>query len=361
MAVAGKSRRTLSVDLSPPYSIVLGAGLASIIAETVKADYIAIITDEHVNPLYGEALTEALKAKGKRGQTYELAAGEESKSSGTFAQLMSHMAEDGFDRKSAVIALGGGIMGDLAGFTAASYMRGIDFYQVPTSLLAMVDASVGGKTGINLPEGKNLVGAFWQPKAVFIDVDYLRTLPESEFRQGAVELFKHGLLKDSSILEDTKDADFKRDGDAAFLVDLIERSVKVKANIVSEDEKESGVRAYLNLGHSLAHALEAVSDHTLPHGDAVAYGLLFNAKLAQLQGWADETDRIKDFFDWVNPKPLPIKTFAELEPFLRRDKKNSGGKLTFVLLKALGEPVLVDNLSETDLNKAWKYLLEVTA
>lgn len=361
MAVESKSRRALTVDLVPSYPIVLGSALADDVAKTVTANYIAIITDEHVNALYGQALSNALKVQGKKGQTYEVPAGESSKSSDTFAQLLRHMAEDGFDRKSAVIALGGGIMGDLAGFTAASYMRGIDFYQVPTSLLAMVDASVGGKTGINLPEGKNLVGAFWQPKAVFIDVDYLRTLPENEFRQGAVELFKHGLLQDKSILEDVKHPEFKRDGDASFLGDIIARSVKVKADIVSEDEKEGGVRAHLNLGHSLAHALEAASEHALPHGDAVAYGLVFNAKLASLRGWADESERILAFLNWVQPKPLTLTDFATLEPFLKRDKKNTAGKISFVLLKELGHAVVVDDVSQEDLKTAWQYLLEVTA
>ena len=356
--VLEKNTRTFDVQVNPPYPIVIGENLAMQLAHSVKQSRLAIITDSHVKALHLETLTQALKAAGKTGQAYEISAGEDSKSFTTLSQVLSHMAHDGFDRGSAIIALGGGVVGDLAGFAAASFMRGIDFYQMPTSLLAMVDASVGGKTGINLAEGKNLVGAFWQPKAVFIDVAYLKTLPENEFRQGAVELFKHGLIQDTSILDGVKQADFKRDGKAEFLSEIIAKSVKVKADIVAQDEKENGVRAYLNFGHNLAHALEAASNHGISHGDAVAYGLVFDAKLGLQRGWQDVTKETIEFLHWVKPKALPVDRFAKLEPFLKRDKKNKDGKMKFVLLKALAEPCTVDDLSQDELQNAWDFLVK---
>ena len=255
-----------------------------------------------------------------------------------------------------MIALGGGVIGDLSGFVAASYMRGIAFYQIPTNVLSMVDSSIGGKTGINLPEGKNLVGAFWQPQAVFMDMQTLRSLPESEFRQGAVELFKHGLLADPSILADVESPEFHPKGNAEFLQDIIKRSVQVKANIVAIDEKEQNIRAYLNLGHTLAHALEAASDHQLSHGEAVAYGLVFDAHLSKQRGYADETERLLKFLRWMKPKPLGISDLSELEPYMLRDKKNEAGKVKFVILKKIGEPVMVDDVTLEERERAWAFL-----
>lgn len=353
-----KTTRTIDVKVNPSYPIVIGHQLSETIAGSIKSKKLAIISDNNVKALHLAGLTEALKAADKTGQAYAIEAGEKSKSFASLQAILSQMAQDGFDRQAAIIALGGGIVGDLAGFAAACFMRGIDFYQVPTSLLAMVDASVGGKTGINLPEGKNLVGAFWQPKAVFIDVSYLKTLPETEFRQGAVELFKHGLIRDQSMLSDVQKSQFHKDGDSYFLTDLIARSVQVKADIVTEDEKETGVRAYLNLGHSLAHALEAASDHRLPHGDAVAYGLVFASRLAAQRSWQDLSQECLRFLRWLSPKALPSKDFSQLEPYLQRDKKNKDGKLRFVLLKALGQPLIVDDLSPEELLSAWNFLVE---
>ncbi|MCA9837963.1 MAG: 3-dehydroquinate synthase [Trueperaceae bacterium] len=355
--VLEENTRKIEVRVNPPYPIYVGAGLAELMAKTISHNRLAIITDSQVKALHLDTITSALKQAGKSGQAYEIPAGEDSKSFETLSQVLSHMAHDGFDRGSAVLALGGGVVGDLAGFAAASYMRGIDFYQVPTSLLAMVDASVGGKTGINLPEGKNLVGAFWQPRAVFIDISFLETLPDTEFRQGAVELYKHGLIRDENILPAMQNPDFQKEA-VPLLIDLIAKSVGVKADIVAEDEKEIGVRAFLNFGHNLAHALEAASDHRLSHGDAVAYGLVFDAKLGQARGWQDLTQETLNFLRWVNPQPLPTKDFSVLEPYLKRDKKNKDGRMKFVLLESLGKPQIVDDLRQDELESAWTFLLE---
>ncbi|MDZ7705008.1 MAG: 3-dehydroquinate synthase [Trueperaceae bacterium] len=361
----------IDVAVTPPYPVYIGSGLlantvAGTVAEVVTEQHVALISDEHVAAHYADRVAQALADAGKRCTRFVVASGEPSKSLATFGRLLSEMVEAGFDRGGAVLALGGGVVGDLAGYVAASYMRGVAFYQCPTSLLAMVDASVGGKTGINLPEGKNLVGAFWQPRAVVIDVDTLRTLPAAEFRQGTVELYKHGLLADASILEHVPGPDYRQDAPSDVLADLIGRSVRVKADIVAADEREQGRRAFLNLGHTLAHALEAYShqDHhphgPLPHGDAVAYGLLFVAHLAAARGYADETDRIRDFVRWVSPRPLNVSDFGALLPYLARDKKHVGGAQRWVLLEHIGQPTLVSDLREDELRRAWAALVAET-
>ena len=345
----------LTVALTPPYDVVVEAGVLVRTGDYILAPRLALISDEKVAPLYADTVQKSLEVANSQVFLYTVRASEDSKSLGTLETLLSRLAQDGFNRQSAVVALGGGVVSDLAGFVAASYMRGLDFYTLSTTLLGMVDASVGGKTGVNLPEGKNLVGAFWQPKAVLMDVSTLATLPEREFRGGAVELFKHGLLADPKLLDDVVDARFHRDGPADFLEAAIARSVKVKADIVAEDEREGGRRAYLNLGHTLAHALEAYTDHALSHGDAVTYGLLFATKLAAARGYADETGRVRAFVRWVNPTPLPDIPLDPLLPFIARDKKHLS-KQRWVLLKRIGQPFLADDVQESELQAAWVYL-----
>ncbi len=354
----------LEVQVKPPYPVLIGSGLAETVARAVSADRVALITDSTVGPLHAPAVESALGRAGKAVKRYTVAPGEDSKTLEVFGGLLRAMAQDGFDRKAAVLALGGGVVGDLAGFVAASFMRGLAFYNLPTSLLAMVDAGVGGKTGVNLPEGKNLVGAFWQPQAVFIDIGLLATLPVREFRQGAVEHFKHGLLDDPGILETISHPDFAPGGDPSFLEEAIGCSVAVKARVVATDEREAGVRAHLNLGHSLAHALEAGSGRRpgrrLGHGDAVGYGLLFALKLSALRGMADETARALGFLSWLGPEPLGALELADLKPYLARDKKVAAGSLRWVLLRRLGEPVLAGDISDEELEAAWTFLREVT-
>jgi 3-dehydroquinate synthase len=353
--------KILTVNVSQPYPIHLGEHLTSFIAKTIKEKRVAIISNTVVAPLYAEALAEALRQEHKTVSLHTVPDGEDSKSPELFAKILAELAQNNLDRKSAVVALGGGVVGDLAGFAAASYMRGIAFYQCPTNLLSMVDSSVGGKTGINLAEGKNLVGAFWQPKAVFMDVQYLRSLPEQEFRQGAVELFKHGLLADPSILTDVENAEFHPNGNAAFLINIIGRSVKVKAEIVAADEKEQSVRAYLNLGHTLAHALEAATNHRLTHGEAVVYGLVFDASVAQQRGYDAELERTLRFLRWLSPKALGLSDFDRLSPYLLRDKKNEDGKVAFVILQAVGHPVLVTDVTAQELRAAWQFLTSLSS
>ena len=345
----------LTVALTPPYDVVVEAGVLARAGDYIRAPKLALISDDKVAPLYADTVQKSLEAAGSQVFLYTVPATEDSKSLTTLETLLRRLARDGFNRQSAVVALGGGVVSDLAGFVAASYMRGIAFYTLSTTLLGMVDASVGGKTGVNLPEGKNLVGAFWQPKAVLMDVSVLATLPEREFRGGAVELFKHGLLADPQLLDDVADERFRRDGPAGFLEEVITRSVKVKTDVVAEDEREGGRRAYLNLGHTLAHALEAHTDHALSHGDAVTYGLLFATQLAAARGYADETDRVRAFVRWVSPSPLPDVPLDPLLPFIARDKKHLSNQ-RWVLLRRIGQPFLADDVQESELRDAWAYL-----
>ncbi len=350
-----RTRETVTVALNPPYPVIVEAGVLARAGEVVRAPRVALISDEQVAPLYAAAVTGSLEQNGSRVFLYTVPAGEDSKSLTTLETLLRHLARDGFTRDDAVLALGGGVVSDLAGFVAASYMRGVALYTASTTLLGMVDAAVGGKTGVNLPEGKNLVGAFWQPRAVLLDPSVLATLPGREFRGGAVELFKHGLLADPALLGDAKDPRFCRDGPADFLAAAVARSVRVKAEIVAEDEREGGRRAFLNLGHTLAHALEAHTEHALSHGDAVTYGLLFAARLAAGRGYADETERVAAFVRWAEPKPLPEGPLEPLLPYIARDKKH-GARQRWVLLKRVGEPVLVDDVEPNELQTAWTYL-----
>jgi len=350
------------------YDIVLEPNLRFKLAEYIPETTVALISDNHVNQFYGDEVKTALTHAGKTVHHHVVAAGEGSKSLETYGNLLRALIRDGIDRRSAVLALGGGVVGDLAGFVAASLLRGVAFYQCPTSLLAMVDSSIGGKTGINVPEGKNLVGAFWQPKAVLVDVEVLRTLPEKTFREGSVELFKHGLLADEGLADAFRDPRFAPAGSSDYWLEQLPRAMQVKVDIVSQDETERGVRAYLNLGHTLGHALETHShahagagNVPLSHGEAVAYGLLFMAKLSAQRGYQDETTRVLEFLAWLKPKPLhsslTIDNFDVLQGYLQKDKKVNAKKIRWVLLEHIGSPLLVDDVQDAELEQAWRYLV----
>lgn len=346
--------QTIRVDVTPGYPVVVGRDLLPRAAEWIDGPRLAIVTDETVAALHGPVLRHALEDADRRVDTYIVPPGEDSKSPAQYADLLRAFARDGLDRDAAVVALGGGVVSDLAGFVAATYMRGIDFWVVPTTLLAMVDAAVGGKTAMNLPEGKNLAGAFWQPRAVLADVGTLRTLPEREFRLGAVEAFKHGLIADPTLLEIPGDPAFAPAGDDSVLIDRVARSVRVKAEVVAADEREQGRRAHLNLGHTLAHALEGVTDHALPHGDAVAYGLLFAAVLGRARGLEDWVEEARSLLRWLGPARFPDTPFDAVMAFMRRDKKHRSGRMRFVLLDRIGMPEVYDDVTEDELRAAWR-------
>jgi 3-dehydroquinate synthase len=349
----------IDVAVDPPYSAWIEAGSLDRLPEVVEPSDVAIISDTGVAPHHLKSAELRLANAGKRVCSYVIEAGEKSKTLATFERLQYFLADNGFDRSAAVVGLGGGVVGDLVGFVASSFMRGISFYLVPTTLLAMVDASIGGKTAVNLPAGKNLVGTFWQPKGVLMDVRMLATLPHSVYRAGAVEIFKHGLLANPSLCDAVLAGELDDLDNEKSMVKWITASVTVKANIVAEDVRESGRRVFLNLGHTLAHALEAASGHDLSHGEAVTYGLLFAGLLGRNRGWYDPTEALLGFLDWLQPSPLPAFEFSDLKPYIARDKKHQGEQQRFVLLRSEASPTVANNVSELELRQAWTELQEV--
>ncbi len=328
-------RHTIAVT-SPTnqYEIIIErGGLASLDAAAYDlTERCAVVTNTTLAPLYGEALAKRLPD----AALVTMPDGEAHKTLETVASLYCEFVRAGLDRGSTVIALGGGVVGDTAGFAAATYMRGVRLVQIPTSLLAMVDSSVGGKVGVDLPEGKNLVGAFKQPDAVLIDPDVLDTLPQREWRCGAAEAIKHALIADPGLLELIDPA-----GDQAA---MIARAVQVKVDVVQQDPYERNIRAHLNLGHTFAHAVEQVSGYQWLHGEAVAVGLVAAARLSQALGMlgAEEADQVEQI---VARFGLPVR-LGTLDPealyeAMATDKKWQGGHSRFVLLHGFGKPAIV--------------------
>lgn len=315
-----------------PYSVQVGSGLLA--SARVPERHIALIHPEDLPAQF----VQRVQANLSPTLTLSIPARDECKTLDVLAGVLSQLAQANIPRDGAVIGLGGGAATDLAGFVAASYLRGVAFYTMPTTLLGMVDAAVGGKTGVNLPEGKNLVGAFWPPKAVWCDTDTLDTLPPAVFREGAAEAFKHGLISDPSLLARVLDPEFKPGG--TLLEDTLADAIAVKAGVVTRDLTEKGERAYLNFGHTLAHALEAVTAHGVSHGEAVAYGMHYAALLSQAMGGADLTHHTQAFLNWQKPTPLPPLTFEQVMPYMARDKKADSDGVRFVLLHDLAQPYL---------------------
>lgn len=275
--------------------------------------------------------------------TLTVETGEGGKTLGEVGRLLSALASHGLSRAGAIVGLGGGATTDVAGFVAASYLRGVTYYAVPTTLLGMVDAGVGGKTGVNLPEGKNLVGAFWPAKTVWCDTEMLDTLPQREFRAGAAEMFKHGLLARAELLAQVLPSQESAGGLTPFsrrLPEVVRSAIEVKVQVVTRDPTEQGERAFLNLGHTLAHALESHTRGRLPHGEAVGYGLHFAALLSESQGASGLSDYTRAFLAWQNPEPLPRLQLDTLWPYIARDKKADADGPRWVLLHALQQPYL---------------------
>ena len=309
----------------------------------------------HDSRLPAEWVTRAQEALGP-ALTLPVTSGEGGKTWAEAGRLLSALNIGGLSRAGAVVALGGGAATDVGGFVAATHLRGVAFYTAPTTLLGMVDAAVGGKTGVNLPEGKNLAGAFWPPKAVWCDTDTLATLPPREFRSGAAEVFKHGLLARpellSAVLPSAEAPQGLRQG-TPHLAEVVYQAVRVKAEVVGRDPTEQGERAYLNLGHTLAHALEGYTHGGLPHGEAVAYGLHFAALLSEAQGAAGLSPLTRAFLEWQAPAPLPALTLSDIWPFMARDKKADAQSLRWVLLRGLSQPYLA-RLGPDDLEDAFE-------
>ena len=315
------------------------ARLPLLIQELLPDRRVALIADTRVHSLYRSG---GWGTPPWDGEYLTFEPGEKSKTRESWAGLTDQLTERGFGRDAGLIALGGGVTGDLVGFVAATYMRGVPYLQVPTTALAMLDASVGGKTGVDTPHGKNLVGAFHPPAAVIADPRTLKTLPERDYRAGLAEAVKHGLIADESYLawiESNADAIGKRDPGA--LVHLVRRSIEIKAQVVSDDERESGRRAILNAGHTVAHALEQSSGYLIPHGEAVALGLISESHLAETLGVAKPglSQRVTALLTTLGlPVRLPATIpHTRLVDSMSRDKKNKKGELHFALVARAGD------------------------
>ncbi len=355
------------VDLGDrSYQIHIGAGvlerLGVLCSDTGLKGKCLIVTDENVGKLYTEAAKQSLEKAGFSASAATLPAGEQTKCGDRVFELYSRCIEAGLDRKSFIVALGGGVIGDLAGYVAASYLRGIPFVQVPTSLLAMVDSSVGGKTGINLPEGKNLVGAFYQPKLVLADLETLQTLPIREFRAGLAEVVKYGIIYDRSFF-DSLEADIEKLADVTnveLLARVVGRCCEVKADVVAQDEREGGLRAILNFGHTVGHALEKVAGYgEYVHGEAVSIGSIFAARAStELTGLPQsECERIERMFAGLGlPVRAPGYDWPNLRSALSVDKKTIGGMPRFVLASDIGSVSIGHEIPEDLMEQLWKNL-----
>ena len=353
----------VDVQLGPrSYAIEIGTGNLAALGERVSQwcplSHAVVVTDTHVEKPHAESAVASLAEKGAAVDLLIVDPGETVKSVLSAAVLWNQMLEVGADRKSVVVAVGGGVVGDLAGFVAATFARGLAFVQVPTTLLAQVDSSVGGKVGVNLPGAKNMVGAFWQPVGVLIDTAVLATLPEREYRSGLAEVVKYGVILDADFfayLERHVAGLQSRDG--AVLEHVITRSCRLKADVVASDEREeTGRRSVLNYGHTFCHALERVTGYgQFLHGEAVSIGMLCASRLAERLGRVDAafTERQRKLLAAMGlPVDLPALDHDKLLAAMARDKKVEHGRLRFVLPTKMGHVELVGDVKETDVRAA---------
>ncbi len=338
---------TLSVDLGErSYPIYIGSGLLgsdSPIADHIAGSSVLIVSNTTVAPLYLEQLRQALEASSVRQDEIILDDGEQYKTLASTETIIDLLLRQRHDRRTTLIALGGGVIGDIAGFAASIYQRGINFIQMPTTLLSQVDSSVGGKTGVNHPLGKNMIGAFYQPQCVIADIDSFATLPARELAAGMAEVIKYGLIYDAGFFEwlEQNIGDLMT-GDADLLAQAVLVSCQIKARVVEQDEREAGLRAILNLGHTFGHAIEAVMGYgKWLHGEAVAAGMVMAIDLSIRQGWIDESVRQRSI-ELLRKAALPVAPPDDMNAnqFLDAmaiDKKAVDGQIKLVLLRALGE------------------------
>jgi 3-dehydroquinate synthase len=356
--------KTVTVDLGEKsYNIHIGEkylmNLPGLPTDISPDSVSLLVSDELVFSLYGEEVLNMLRGAGFKVETAVIKGGESCKSLSTLEWLYEQMISYGMDRSSAVFALGGGVVGDLAGFAAASFMRGIGYIQIPTSLLAQVDSSVGGKTGVNLPLGKNLVGAFYQPGLVLADVSLLHTLAEREYKTGLAEVIKYGAIWDEEFFN-FLEANLERikTRDMECLIHIVQRCCEIKAEIVSQDEKERGVRALLNLGHTFGHAFESLTGYEqFTHGEAVAIGMVCAVHLAEKLGrmTAAEANRVTGL---IKNYGLPVDygdlAAGDIIERMRKDKKSTAGKIKLVLPVGIGRSEVIAGITEEQIRSVLK-------
>ncbi len=361
--------KTLKVELGErSYPIHIGEGSIRILPDLLKefsfSPKAALVSNPTVFNLYGETVMKGLEDAGLKVELILIPDGEEYKDFLWAYHILSRMLRAGLDRKSCLFALGGGVIGDIAGFSASTYMRGISYVQIPTTLLSQVDSSVGGKTGVNHPIGKNMIGTFYQPRLVLIDPSTLRTLPEREFLAGMAEVVKYGVIRDSSFFDYLRKRyeeilNLNMDG----LEYIIENSCRIKADVVSEDEREAGLRAILNYGHTIGHAIEtATSYRRYLHGEAVSIGMVAEARIAVLLGLMKE-EAAAEIENLLQRYGLPVRTERDLSPdsiipHLSMDKKAVSGVVKYVLPERIGEVKIHSDIPEEVLRSALSAVME---
>jgi len=340
------------------YPIYIGEGLISnyeLISQHILGKKVAIITNETVADIYLKTLMETVSPH-KELISIILPDGESYKSKDSLDSIYAQLLENKADREITLIALGGGVIGDITGFAAATYMRGVNFIQIPTTLLSQVDSSVGGKTGINHPLGKNMIGAFYQPKCVISDMDVMKTLPSRELSAGLAEVIKYGLIRDNKFFEWLEShIQYLMEMNPKYLIEAVQRSCENKAAVVEADEFESGIRAILNLGHTFGHAIEVAQGYgNWLHGEAVGAGMVMAAKLSQSMGWLADKDvgrivaLIKKAGLPTEPPKISVKKYMEL---MMLDKKTKDGQINLVLQKSIGDAVLTNQYDPKKLHQ----------
>jgi len=346
-----KNRSVISVETSSPYEVYIGSGLLSeaggMIHDLCAPKKVVVVSDDQVYPLYGAALEESFRQQGTEVARFVFPHGESSKCMAVYEQLLEMLSEEGLTRTDMLAALGGGVTGDLTGFAAATYQRGIRYVQIPTTLLAAVDSSVGGKTAINLKNGKNQVGCFYQPSMVLCDPDTLRTLPQIEYQNGMSEVIKYGMIKDAAFLQQLKE---KSAGQ--WISEVIFRCVSMKRDVVMQDEFDTAERMLLNFGHTIGHSVESCSHYQIPHGLAVAMGMTAITRAAQRMGvctagTAEVLEQVLDAYQL--PKEVPYSP-EELFHAAMTDKKKTGDTLRIVVPEKPGH-CIIQNIPAGDFLK----------
>lgn len=347
------------------YDIVINQGFDAIAEEVeklgIKGIKLCIVTDSNVGPIYAQQLKEVLERTGNKVYIFTIPAGEANKNLDVVQTVYTYLIEEHFERRDMIVALGGGVVGDLAGFTAATYLRGIDFIQVPTSLLAQVDSSIGGKTGVDFAKYKNMVGAFHMPRLVYINIDTLSTLSSRLFNSGFGEIIKHGLIKNRNYFDylDTNYEHIKA-LEHEYIMEMVYESCLIKADVVNNDPTEKGERALLNFGHTLGHAVEKLMNFSLYHGECVALGMVCASYISKERGYISEDDyaaikkMLKKYGFPTKVEGLDIFSILEVS---KSDKKMENGVVKFILLKQLGDAIIDKTVTYDEMTQSLKEIL----
>ena len=361
-------RRINVITGSGQYSALIGSGLVDSLSTRLRKVFgdssrrIYLLTSPEIWSLWGKRVLSSFGPKEKQPVVLFLLSGERYKRLAQVERLASELLNAGADRSSLLIAFGGGVIGDVGGFLAAIYMRGIEYVQIPTTFLSQVDSSVGGKTGVNLSVGKNLIGCFYHPRAVFADITLLSTLPQRELRAGLYESIKAGLIRDAALFRYMEANRLLMDGgNPSALEKIVAASVRMKAEVVAKDERESGLRMILNFGHTMGHAIETASGFgTMLHGEAVAWGMLVALQISRARTWLrpEEEQRAEKLIRYFDPPSLPRLRPERLIEAASKDKKNRAGVRRFVLLKGIGKAVVAEDVTDLEVLAALDAVLK---